>query len=69
MWREGCDLNIILKERVWKQENESVAIRNVFCDKGAIVLNDSIIWNHSAIPCEYTVGDRLLDKEIWKFNI
>jgi len=60
---EGWELNT-LEERAWRQESESVVIRNLFGDMEEIVLSASIIAKHSAVHDD-AVGDRLLAKEMW----
>jgi len=49
----------ILEESVWKQESESVAMRNLFGDKEEIVLSASVIAKHLAVN-DKAVGGRLL---------
>jgi len=58
----GGDLNT-LEERDWRQESESVAIRNLLGCKVDMSWSDSTMAKHSAVN-EEAVGGRLLVKEI-----
>lgn len=60
---QRCKLKT-LEERAWRQDCESLAMKNLFGGKDKIVLSASIIAKHSAMNND-AVGGRLLEKEMW----
>lgn len=54
--------------RAWRQESESLAIRNLFGGKEDILLKASVMAKRSAVN-DGVMGGSLLEKEMWNSSI